>query len=117
MAKKTTAKKKAPAKKKVTKKAKATKPKAKKKSKAPKKAKNEDDDDFDEDGEEFVEEDLDDLDDDMLADSDPDEGKRSHNEVENMMRDVECAFCDGSSSRLDCKVRDDFGCPSAKADL
>ncbi|GAG03262.1 unnamed protein product, partial [marine sediment metagenome] len=38
-------------------------------------------------------------------------------EVEALMREVKCAPCKGSSSKRDCKVRDDFGCPPDKAKL
>jgi len=52
----------------------------------------------------------------MLAD----EGgvkKRSMDEIEMMLRDVECSTCEGNSSRENCKVRDDYGCPPDKVDL
>ena len=32
-----------------------------------------------------------------------------------MMREIECSSCPGSSSRSNCKVRTDFGCPPDKA--
>lgn len=72
--------------------------------------------DEEEDGPESYEEDLDDMDDDMLADEDEDSA-RSDDEVLQMLREVECADCEGSSSRSRCKVRDDYGCPPDKADL
>ena len=105
-------------------------PKAKKTSSAPKvkktapvpkakKIKDEDEeneDDEDDEGPEFIEEDLDEMEDDMLTD-DSDVKPRSGDEVLNMLREVECDFCDGSSSRDRCKVRDQYGCPPDKADL
>ena len=36
-------------------------------------------------------------------------------EVETLMRKVKCTPCSGSSSKRECKVRDDFGCPPDKA--
>jgi hypothetical protein len=113
MAKKTTTKK---VTKKVTKKKGTTKPKKKKVIK--KVADDDDDDDFmsEDEEEEDIEEDLDEIDDGMLADDVDGEGKRTQSEVELMMREVECGTCDGSSTRDDCKVRDDFGCPSDKED-
>ncbi|MHA1856070.1 MAG: hypothetical protein ACTSYY_08475, partial [Promethearchaeota archaeon] len=91
MAKKKTSRKKTTRKKTVKKTSSKPKTKAKKK-------KIDNDDDFEEDGPEYIEEDLDELDDDMLAD----EGgvkKRSMDEIEMMLRDVECSTCEGNSSR------------------
>lgn len=100
--------------------AKKTTKKATKKTKAkakPKKAPI-DDEEFDdeEDGPEAFEEDLDEMEDEMLAD-DSDVQPRSDDEILNMLRDVECSTCEGSSSRDRCKVRDQYGCPPDKADL
>ena len=67
-----------------------------------------------EDGPAHFEEDLDEMKDDMLVDDDTPE--RSDDEVLNMLRDVECADCKGSSSRKTCQVRKDYGCPSDKKD-
>ncbi|MHA1674160.1 MAG: hypothetical protein ACTSYI_11095 [Promethearchaeota archaeon] len=88
---------------------------AKKKTSAPK-AKKIKDEDEDDEGPEFIEEDLDEIEDSMLAD-DSGVTARSGDEILDMLRDVECADCEGSSSRDDCKVRDQYGCPPDKADL
>ena len=95
----------------------AKKTTSKKKTSKPKAKEIEDDEDFEEDGPEFIEEDLDELDDDMLAGEDEGITKRTPNDIELMLRDVECASCDGNSSRENCKVRDDYGCPPDKEDL
>jgi hypothetical protein len=100
MAKKSTAKKKAP---------------VKKKSPAKKKAAG---DDYDsEEGPEYIEEDLDAMEDDMLGGEDTDAKPREDDEILSMLRIVECGMCDGSSSKENCKVREQFGCPPEKADL
>jgi DNA repair exonuclease SbcCD nuclease subunit len=61
--------------------------------------------------------DLNDIEDEMLTDETEDEEFGYEiSEVESLMRKVKCAPCPGSSSKRDCKVRDDFGCPPDKAD-
>jgi len=61
--------------------------------------------------------DLSEIDDEMLADETEDEEFGYEiSEVEALMRKVKCAPCPGSSSKQNCKVRDDFGCPPDKAD-
>jgi len=102
MAKKTTSKKKSTSKKKTA------KPKAKKVA----------DEDFDdEEGPEFIEEDLENMDDDMLAGEDEGVAKRTPDDIEIMLRDVECSMCEGNSSKENCKVREQYGCPPDKVDL
>ena len=60
--------------------------------------------------------DLSEIDDEMLSDETEDEEFGYEiNEVEALMRKVKCAPCPGSSSKAQCKVRDDFGCPPDKA--
>ena len=60
--------------------------------------------------------DLSEIDDEMLADETEDEEFGYEiSEVEALMRRVKCAPCPGSSSKSQCKVRDDFGCPPDKA--
>ncbi|TFG16847.1 MAG: hypothetical protein EU531_05180 [Promethearchaeota archaeon] len=60
--------------------------------------------------------DLSSIDDEMLADETEDEEFGYEiSEVEALMRKVKCAPCPGSSSKPNCKVRDDFGCPPDKA--
>ncbi|MHA1775957.1 MAG: hypothetical protein DRO88_11595 [Promethearchaeia archaeon] len=83
----------------------------------PKKAPIEDDEiDEEEDGPDGFEEDLEEMEDEMLAD-DSDVKPRSNDEILNMLREVECADCEGSSTRDRCKVRDQYGCPPEKANL
>ncbi len=77
-----------------------------------------DDEDIDldeEDDDEEIEEDLDAIQDEMLADDDGDK-PRSGDEVEQMLRETECAICTRKeySQRLKCKVRKDYGCPKGK---
>lgn len=94
---------------------KTTKPKATAKPKA-KKIKDEDLEDEEDDGPEFIEEDLDEMEDEMLTD-DSDVKARSGDEVLNMLREVECDDCEGSSTKDRCKIRDQYDCPPDKADL
>jgi hypothetical protein len=59
---------------------------------------------------------LDEVEDEMLADETEDEEFGPEiDEVEKLMRKVKCDPCPGSSSKKKCKVRDDFGCPPNKA--
>jgi len=61
-------------------------------------------------------EDLSQIEDEMLADeSDKEKSGRSANDIEKMLRDTVCANCSGSSSKRNCKIRDDYGCPPNKA--
>ena len=83
----------------------------------------------DEDGDEVIdlydetdnlEEDLDfdlsQVEDDMLADeSEDEEFGYEVSEIEVMLRKMKCEPCPGSSSKRECKVRNDFGCPPDKA--
>jgi hypothetical protein len=69
----------------------------------------------DDEGPEFIEEDLDDLKDDMLADE-TDVKSREDDEIVKMLREIDCAFCDGNSTKDKCKVRDAHGCPPDKVD-
>jgi hypothetical protein len=72
--------------------------------------------DWDDDLEAEQYEDLTKIEDDMLADeSDKERSGRSASEIENMLRDTICVNCPGSSSKRDCKIRDDYGCPPDKA--
>ncbi|MHA1669430.1 MAG: hypothetical protein ACTSV5_02505 [Promethearchaeota archaeon] len=60
--------------------------------------------------------DLNEIEDDMLADETEDEEFGYEiSEVEALLRKAKCASCAGSSSKRQCKVRDDFGCPPDKA--
>lgn len=90
---------------------------AKKKTSKSKSKKVEKDESIEEDGPEFVEEDFDSIDDGMLEGEDEGMEKRTPDAVELMLREVECANCSGSSSKDNCKVRDDYRCPPDKADL
>lgn len=66
--------------------------------------------------EEDIDFDLTQIEDDMLADETEDEEFGYEiSEVEAIMRKAKCAPCPGSSSKRDCKVRNDFGCPPDKA--
>jgi hypothetical protein len=65
-----------------------------------------------------VDYDLSKIEDDMLVDETEDESFGYEiSEIEALMRKAKCAPCSGSSSKRDCKVRDDFGCPPDKAKL
>jgi len=60
--------------------------------------------------------DLSEIEDDMLADETEDEEFGYEiSEVEQLLRKAKCAPCSGSSSKRECKVRTDFGCPPDKA--
>ncbi len=60
--------------------------------------------------------DLSEIEDEMLADEDEDESFGYEiSDVEKMLRKIKCEPCPGSSSKKQCKVRDDFGCPPDKA--
>ena len=60
--------------------------------------------------------DLSDVDDEMLADeSEDEEFGMEVDEVVKMLRAVKCAPCPGSSSKKECQVRHDYGCPPDKA--
>jgi len=66
--------------------------------------------------EEDLDYDLNEIEDEMLADETEDESFGYEvNEVEAMLRKIKCDPCPGSSSKRECKVRDDFGCPPDKA--
>ncbi len=85
---------------------------AKKKTTKKKKSEDEisDDDYFNEEEEEDIEEDLDTIDDGMLAKDDG--GKREGTEIQKMMWETECTDCDGG--KIGCKIKKDFGCPPDK---
>lgn len=95
----------------------AKKKTTKKKTSKPKAKKVENEDFDDEEGPEFIEEDLEDMDDDMLTGEDEGVQKRSVDQIEQMLRDVECSSCEGSSTKDNCKVREQYGCPPDKEDL
>ncbi len=80
------------------------------------KKKIDEEEDEDEEGPEFIEEDLDSLDDGMLADE-KDVVTREDNEVLKMLREVDCEMCEGSSTKSKCKIRDMHGCPAEKANI
>jgi hypothetical protein len=66
--------------------------------------------------EEDLDYDLNEIQDEMLEDETEDESFGYEiSEVEAMLRKVKCDPCPGSSSKRECKVRDDFGCPPDKA--
>ncbi|MHA1272108.1 MAG: hypothetical protein ACTSQP_01625 [Promethearchaeota archaeon] len=60
--------------------------------------------------------DLNEIEDEMLADeTEEEEFGPEVDEIEKMLRKIKCESCPGSSSKRECKVRDDFGCPPDKA--
>jgi len=66
--------------------------------------------------EEDIDYDLSKIKDDMLVDETEDESFGYEiDEVEALLRKTKCVPCPGSSSKRQCKVRDDFGCPPDKA--
>lgn len=66
--------------------------------------------------EEDLDYDLSQIEDEMLADeSEGEEFGYEVSEVEAILRKLKCEPCSGSSSKRECKVRDDFGCPPDKA--
>ncbi len=65
-------------------------------------------------GPEFIEEDLEEMDDDMLG-AETGEAPRQEDAIVQMLREVDCAMCEGSSTKEKCKVRDMHGCPPEKA--
>ncbi|TXT60484.1 MAG: hypothetical protein BAJALOKI2v1_100030 [Promethearchaeota archaeon] len=68
----------------------------------------EEEDDLDEE----IEINLDEIDDEMLADEDEEEEFGPEvDEVEKMLRKVKCNPCPGLSSKPGCQVARDFGCP------
>ncbi|MFX1390220.1 MAG: hypothetical protein ACFE9Z_09180 [Promethearchaeota archaeon] len=73
-------------------------------------------DDWKDNLEEDLDYDLTKIEDDMLEDETEDESFGYEiSEVEALLRKVKCTPCPGSSSKRECKVRDDFGCPPDKA--
>ncbi len=60
--------------------------------------------------------DLSEIDDDMLTDETEDEELGMEvDDVVKMLRTVKCAPCKGSSTKKECKIRHDHGCPPDKA--
>lgn len=73
-------------------------------------------DDWKDNLEEDLDYDLSKIKDEMLEDETEDESFGYEvDEVEALLRKVKCTPCSGSSSKRECKVRDDFGCPPDKA--
>ena len=67
------------------------------------------DDDDEEEEEEEVEEEI------FSAEElEEDTAERTGDEVLNMLREIECADCEGSHTKPGCKVRKDYGCPPGK---
>ena len=63
-----------------------------------------------------IEYDLNKINDEMLADeSEDEEVGPERDEVIDLLRKVKCAPCSGSSSKRECPVRKDYGCPPEKA--
>jgi hypothetical protein len=67
--------------------------------------------------EEVEGEDIYEIEDEMLADTtEEEEWGPERDEKIQMLRDIYCSSCKGSSTKKRCNVRDDFGCPPDKAD-
>ncbi len=74
--------------------------------------------DWEDNLEDDVDYNLDKIEDDMLVDETEEESFGYEiSEIEALTRKVKCAPCKGSSSKRECKVRVDFGCPPDKAKL
>lgn len=72
--------------------------------------------DWNDDLEEETYEDLSKIEDEMLAgETDKEKSGRSASEIEKMLKDTVCVNCSGSSSKRNCKIRTDYGCPPDKA--
>ncbi len=72
--------------------------------------------DEEDDLEEESEENIYEIEDEMLADTtEEEELGPTRDEQLQMLRDIYCDPCKGSSTKRNCKVRDDFGCPPDKA--
>ena len=71
---------------------------------------------WDDDLEEESYENLSKIEDKMLADeTDKERAGRSISEIEKMLKETVCVNCLGSSSKRNCKIGDDYGCPPDKA--
>jgi hypothetical protein len=69
-------------------------------------------DEWDDNLDEDVYEDLSEIEDDMLADETEDEEYGPEvDQVEKMLRKIKCDPCPGLSSKPGCQVAKDFGCP------
>ena len=72
--------------------------------------------DEEDDLEEEIGEDIYEIEDEMLADTtEEEELGPTRDERLQMLRDIYCDPCKGSSTKSSCKVRDEFGCPPDKA--
>lgn len=72
--------------------------------------------DWDDDLEEETYEDLNKIKDEMLADETyKEKSGRSASEIEKMLKGTICVNCSGSSSKRNCEIRTDYGCPPNKA--
>lgn len=72
--------------------------------------------DWDDDLEEETYVDLSKIEDEMLSnETDKERGGRSASEIEKMLKETVCVNCSGSSSKRNCKIRTDYGCPPDKA--
>lgn len=71
---------------------------------------------WDDDLEEETYEDLSKIKDEMLADeTDKEKSGRSASDIEKMLKETVCGNCLGSSSKRNCKIRTEYGCPPDKA--
>ncbi|MBA7505125.1 hypothetical protein ES706_03788 [subsurface metagenome] len=72
--------------------------------------------DWDDDLEEETYVDLSKIEDEMLSnETDKERAGRSASEIEKMLKDTVCVNCLGSSSKRNCSIRTDYGCPPDKA--
>lgn len=72
--------------------------------------------DWDDDLEEETYVDLSKIEDEMLSnETDKERAGRSASEIEKMLKETVCVNCLGSSSKRNCSIRTDYGCPPDKA--
>ncbi|TXT58774.1 MAG: hypothetical protein BAJALOKI1v1_1550003 [Promethearchaeota archaeon] len=75
-------------------------------------------DDWEDDLEEPSGDNIYEIEDEMLADTtEEEEWGPDRDEKNQMLRDIYCDPCKGSSTKANCKVRDDIGCPPDKAKM
>jgi len=72
--------------------------------------------DWDDDLEEETYVDLSKIEDEMLSnETDKERAGRSASDIEKMLKETVCVNCLGSSSKRNCSIRTDYGCPPDKA--
>ena len=86
-------------------------------AKGAKKAVDDDEDeagDEEDEGPEFVEEDIDEMSDDMLASEDENESKLEGDDLVKALRKDFCDPCEGIAVKKKCKIYDEYKCPPGK---